>query len=463
MIKKILSWFNDKNEVVNNSSQDHASSIHAHKISRDKHPISRKDFSASALKVLYRLKDNGYEAYLVGGCIRDILLGIKPKDFDVVTNATPEQIKKCFNNCRLIGRRFRLAHIMFGREIIEVATFRGHHDEEAANEVKISKQSSEGQLLRDNVFGTIEEDAERRDFTVNALYYSINDYALYDFADGMRDIKQGNIDLIGEPETRYREDPVRMLRAVRFANKLQMTIADRTKQPIFELGHLLTNIPPARLFDESLKLFLSGQAKANFNSMLDLNLFKYYFPAVNQILTNNREDKEHRLIDLMFENTDKRINQDKTVSPSFIYAALFWYAVEQHAEDLQLEGGLTPYDAFQLAMSDIIYRAVQTVAIPKRFSAGMRDIWQLQYRLMTARGKKAQILFTHPKFRAAYDFLVLRAQVEGGELEQASQWWTKYQLTNEHKPDHTQAPQTKRPTRNKFRGKPRRAKSSKQD
>lgn len=407
-------------------------------IPRAEHPISRQHFSPSALKVLYRLKDNGYEAYLVGGCIRDVLLGIEPKDFDVVTNATPEQVKECFNNCRLIGRRFRLAHVLFGREIIEVATFRGHHEPESntdvdTNDKKVSKQSDEGQLLRDNVFGSIEEDAERRDFTINALYYSINDYAIYDFANGMQSIKDGLIDLIGDPDTRYREDPVRMLRAVRFSNKLRMKIAPRTEAPIYELAHLLRNIPPARLFDEFLKLFMSGKAQANFLSLREYGLFKYYFPAVEQVLSGNIEDKEERMLEKMCGNTDLRINDEKSVSPAFILAVLFWYPLEAHAKDLELESGLHPYDAFQLAMNDVLHRAIQTVAIPKRFTATMRDIWQFQHRLTKTQGKRPSQLIEHPKFRAAYDFLVLRAEIEGGDLEELADWWTNYQESDEGK------------------------------
>ena len=403
-------------------------------IPRNEHPISRKHFSPSALKVLYRLKDNGYDAYLVGGCIRDVLLGIEPKDFDVVTNATPEQVKACFNNCRLIGRRFRLANVVFGREIIEVATFRGHHEsEKELDEAKISKQSEEGQLLRDNVFGSIEEDAERRDFTINALYYSINDYAIYDFANGMQSIEQGLVDLIGDPETRYREDPVRMLRAIRFSNKLRMKIAPRTEQPIHELGHLLRNIPPARLFDEFLKLFLSGKAEDNVQSLRDFGLLKYYFPVVDQVLSGNRDDKEERMLQQMCINTDDRINQDKSISPAYVLAVLFWYPLEAHAKDLELESGLHPYDAFQMAMNDILHRAIQTVAIPKRFTATMRDIWQFQHRLTKITGKRPAQLIEQAKFRAAYDFLLLRAEVEGGDLEELADWWTQYQESDEGK------------------------------
>ena len=249
-------------------------------VGRNEHGISRKQFSPNAIKVLYRLKDGGFDAYLVGGCIRDILLGQQPKDFDVVTNATPEQVKKLFRNCRLIGRRFRLAHIVFGREIIEVATMRGHHEAAPEDKNQISQSSDQGQLLRDNVFGSIEEDAERRDFTINALYYSINDFSIHDFANGIAAINARQIELIGDPKTRYREDPVRMLRAVRFATKLDMTIAPATEKPIKELASLLDNIPPARLFEETLKLFLNGKAEENFLMLRRYNLFKSLFPAL---------------------------------------------------------------------------------------------------------------------------------------------------------------------------------------
>ena len=240
-------------------------------MTRGEHGISREDVSPNALKVMYRLNGAGFESYLVGGCVRDILMGHEPKDFDVATNATPEQIKGLFRNCRLIGRRFRLAHIVFGREVIEVATFRGHHSEEPeAKEVPknkaVSKRDAHGQLVRDNVFGSIEEDAERRDFTFNAMYYSVADFTVKDFANGLEAIEKREVRLIGDPEVRYREDPVRMLRAVRFATKLSMRISDDTAAPIKQLASLLNNIPAARLFEETLKLFLSGQGEKTFLS-----------------------------------------------------------------------------------------------------------------------------------------------------------------------------------------------------
>ncbi len=242
-------------------------------ITRNDHPVSRQQIP-NALKVLYRLNKGGYKAYLVGGGVRDILLGLTPKDFDIATNATPEQIKDLFRNCRLIGRRFRLAHILFGREIIEVATFRGHHEEDACQ--KTSKQSEHGMLLRDNIYGSIEDDAERRDFTINALYYSAIDFTIHDFAGGIADIEARQIKLIGDPETRYREDPVRMLRAIRFATKLNMNISDETEQPIKTLAPLLENIPAARMFEEFNKMFLSGKAVENFHQLRSYGLFEYF-------------------------------------------------------------------------------------------------------------------------------------------------------------------------------------------
>jgi poly(A) polymerase len=370
------------------------------------------------------LKDGGYDAYLVGGCIRDILLGIEPKDFDVVTNATPEQIKKLFRNCRLIGRRFRLAHIVFGREIIEVATMRGHH--EASESKNQTSQSSEhGQLLRDNVYGSIEEDAERRDFSINALYYSIKDFTIHDFAKGMNAIAERKIELIGDPETRYREDPVRMLRAVRFATKLDMEIAQPTKRPIYELSELLSHIPAARLFEETLKLFLNGKAEKNYHLLREFGLFKQLYPELDDIIENSETGFETRFIAQMFANTDKRINAEKKVTPAFVYAALLWFPLLKRSEQLQREN-ILPFDAYAQAMNNVLSENAKHVAVPKRFTLGARDIWHIQLRFDKRVGQRAYRLSQQPRFKAAYDFLLLR--VESGEQEQAelAQWWTEY-------------------------------------
>jgi poly(A) polymerase len=406
--------------------------------SRDQHPVSRKLLSQNALKVLYRLNKGGFDAYLVGGGVRDILLGFEPKDFDIATNATPDEIKALFRNCRLIGRRFRLAHIVFGREIIEVATFRGHHDNATDQEKsckKTSKQSEDGMLLRDNIYGSIDEDAERRDFTINALYYSAKDFKVYDFANGVKDVNDKVIRLIGDPETRYREDPVRMLRAIRFATKLDMKISDGTKAPIKELSSLMANIPAARLFEEFLKMFISGKAVANFEQLRNYNLFGYFFPAVDQAL-NDKSEEQRFLLDfimLSMENTDKRINNNQRVTPAFLFAAMLWYPLQKHIQQIKVTTQLTPQDVFFAALNEIMPEQQRSIAIPKRFQSVIKDIWILQDKLNRREGKRAFKTFEHPKFRAGYDFLLLRAQIEGtDELKELARWWTDFQeVSNE--------------------------------
>ncbi|MDG1733531.1 MAG: polynucleotide adenylyltransferase PcnB [Thalassotalea sp.] len=408
-------------------------------IERGGHTVSRKNISDNALKVLYRLNKGGYDAYLVGGGVRDILLGQQPKDFDIATNATPEQIKALFRNCRLIGRRFRLAHIVFGRDIIEVATFRGHHDntKDTAKEKtssaskdpkkQHSKQSEHGMLLRDNIYGTIEEDAERRDFTINSLYYSARDFKIYDFANGLADIEQKQIRLIGDPETRYREDPVRMLRAIRFATKLDMNIHKDTAKPIPTLAPLMANIPAARMFEEYLKLFLGGKAQANFHLLAENNLLQYFFPQMSQILTANTNKPAIAFIEQVLINTDKRINDGLRVTPAFLLAAVIWYSLEENIAALMVDNTLAPQDAFFAAMHEIMAEQQRCVAIPKRFQLPMKDIWILQQKLHRREGAKAFKMLEHQRFRAAYDFLLLRAQVEGGELQELADWWTSFQ------------------------------------
>jgi poly(A) polymerase len=402
-------------------------------LSRNQHPVSRQLLSPSALKVLYRLNKSGSDAYLVGGGVRDILLGLKPKDFDIATNATPDEIKALFRNCRLIGRRFRLAHIVFGREIIEVATFRGHHDNATEQEQsckKTSKQSEHGMFLRANIYGTIDEDAERRDFTINALYYSSKDFKVYDFANGVKDVEDKVIRLIGDPETRYREDPVRMLRAIRFATKLDMTISPETRAPIKELSTLMANIPAARMFEEFLKLFISGKAVANYEQLRSYNLFTYFFPAVEQELNNNNQLLE-RFIMLALENTDNRINNDQRVTPAFLFAAMLWYPLQKYIKQININNNLAPQDSFFAALSEIMPEQQRSIAIPKRFQGVMKDIWILQDKLARREGKRAFKTFEHPKFRAGYDFLLLRAEIENTpDLIELATWWTDFQTVS---------------------------------
>ena len=398
-------------------------------IPREQHTISRKDISENALKVLYRLNKAGYEAYLVGGGVRDLLLGKKPKDFDVTTNATPDQVRKLFRNCRLVGRRFRLAHVMFGPEIIEVATFRGHHEEQPADRTT-SQRGQNGMLLRDNIFGSIEEDAQRRDFTINSLYYSVADFTVRDYVGGMNDLEDGVIRLIGNPETRYREDPVRMLRAVRFAAKLHMTISPETAEPIPRLATLINDVPPARLFEESLKLLQAGYGFDTYQLLRECSLFQPLFPTITRYFTEGGNTPMERIINQVLKNTDNRIHNDMRVNPAFLFATMLWYPQLETAQRIAQESGLTYHDAFALAMNDVLDEACRTLAIPKRITSLIRDIWQLQLRMSRRQGKRAWKLMEHPKFRAAYDLLALRAEAENNhELQRLAQWWGEFQVS----------------------------------
>ena len=400
------------------------------KLEKGQHPVNHNLISENALKVLYRLHKSGYQAYLVGGGVRDIFIGQEPKDFDIATNAEPEQIKKLFHNCRLVGRRFRLAHILFGRDMIEVATFRGHHVEEKEQNQQTSKQSDGGMLLRDNVYGTISEDAERRDFTVNALYYNIADRAVYDFAGGLADLQSKQLRLIGDPETRYREDPVRMLRAVRFSAKLDMQISPEAKAPIKQLANLLQSIPAARLFEETLKLFLNGHGLATYKLMKEHGLFQPLFPLVSKYQNEDGSSNCDKFIEIALENTDSRINAGKRVTPAYLYAAMLWYPLEALAEERVIDSGLNYSDALLLAMNDALDSQTKSIAIPRRFTSTIRDIWHLQGRLPRRQGKRAEKAFEHLKFRAGFDFLEMRAEIQGGDLVEVTQWWRDYQTAN---------------------------------
>ena len=397
-------------------------------IPRDQHALSRKDISENALKVLYRLNKAGFEAYLVGGGVRDLLLGKRPKDFDVTTSATPDQVRKLFRNCRLVGRRFRLAHVMFGPEIIEVATFRGHHEEQKSDK-QTSQTGENGMLLRDNIFGSIEEDAQRRDFTINSLYYSVADFSIRDYVGGLRDLHNGVVRLIGDPETRYREDPVRMLRAVRFAAKLNMTISPETGEPIPRLATLINDVPPARLFEESLKLLQTGHGYDTYELLREYQLFQPLFPTITRYFTEHGDSPMERIIAQVLKNTDTRIHNDMRVNPAFLFSAIFWYPQLEMAQKLTQESGLAYMDAFALAMNEVLDEACRALAIPKRITTLVRDIWGLQLRLSRRQGKRAWKLMEHPKFRAAYDLLALRAEVENNqELQRLTKWWGEFQV-----------------------------------
>lgn len=393
-------------------------------IPRAEHPLSRSEISDSALKVLYRLHKSGYAAYLVGGGVRDRLLGKLPKDFDVATNATPEQVRSLFRNARIIGRRFRIVHVRFGREVIEVTTFRGQAESDQSPH---HEQSEAGLLLRDNVWGSIEEDALRRDFTINALYYNIADFAIYDFAGGMADIAARTLRIIGDPETRYREDPVRMLRAIRFAAKLDFTLSTETAAPIYEQAPLLLQIPPARLFDEVLKLFMAGHAVDTLHLLREYRLFGMMFPMTEEAF--GHDPHALAVLEQALTNTDHRIREERPVTPAFLYAALLWPALKAIQADLVAEG-MPPIPALQQAGNQLMHRQNQHVMIPKRFAFPMREIWDMQLRLEKRHGKRAFQLLHEPRFRAGYDFLLQREKA-GEPTEGLAQWWTQFQEASE--------------------------------
>ncbi len=488
-------------------------------IPRSEHTISRSHISPNALRVLYKLRDAGFMAFLVGGCVRDLLIGLEPKDFDVATDALPEQVKRLFRNCRLVGRRFRLAHVFFGREIIEVATFRaasapsqgeeplpdadpedgeapelddpqleetqetnamlleqappptmaraaapdvsrsasgrGYEERDNGNrgdgrrgeggrgnrdrgrmfaeadsdsdtDVLAERMFDEtGRILRDNVYGTIDADVWRRDFTANSLYYNIADFSVWDYCGGVEDIAARKLKLIGDPETRFREDPVRMLRAARFEAKLGFDIDPPTAEPIGRLRELLAGVPPARLFDETLKLFLTGHGARSYEVLRRRGLLATLLPTVDSYLTAHPDSLVEKLLLQGLRNTDGRVQMDKPVTPTFLFALLLYGPIASIIES-------TPPERWHelgtiLDACDLASRQAQTnIAIPKRFSLGVREMFALQPRLEHPRGRRALRVLEHPRFRAAYDLLLLRAQY-GLASEEMADWWTRIQ------------------------------------
>ena len=417
-------------------------------IDRADHGVSRKDISPNALRVLYKLRDAGFEAYIVGGAVRDLLIGGHPKDFDVATNATPEQVRAQFRNCRLIGRRFRLAHIMFGQEIIEVATFRASGDDDtAAGDRQVHE---EGHLIRDNVYGTLEEDAFRRDFTANALYYTIEDFSVRDFVGGYADVLERRLRLIGDPETRYREDPVRMLRAARLAAKLGFTIDPSAARPIPALAPLLAGAAPARLFDECQKLFLAGHAEASFLGLETHGLLPVLFPETAEALAMNRSGALRRMVLDGLRSTDARVREDQPVTPAFLFAVLLWPAYCRELARLQAQG-VEAAVAQQRAADRVTLHQTHSIALPRRFSLPMQEIWLLQPRFALRQRKRVFRLLAHPRFRAAFDFLTLRS-LTATELQAEVTFWidaqgASHEQLAEQLPRKTEAAPADRPRR----------------
>lgn len=450
------------------------------------HHVSSRDVSGAALKVLHRLNDAGYSAYLVGGGVRDLLLGKHPKDFDVTTDASPEEIRRLFSNSRIIGRRFRLVHVRYGREIVEVATFRGKGADAVADvdldedlelvedlesnfdaaaeddftpdrdmeRERINRRAGRpaGVLASDNVYGTMEEDASRRDFTINALFYCVKDSSVIDYCEGMRDLEAKQIRVIGNPEKRYREDPVRMLRAIRFAAKLGFTIEKQSAAPIGDLANLLAHVPPARLYDELVKLIVCAHSLPAFDLLHFYGLFEFLFPQTYACLLGNQSEMTSRLIKLALKETDARIAAEKSINPAFMIAILLWQPLQDRLHFHESEGN-NLYVSMQLAQNDVVREQLHVFAAPRRTMTSVREIWMLQYQLAQTRKHRILRAFEHPRFRAGYDFLLLRAKA-GEPVQSLADWWTEFQkvdhdrqesLMNELQGSHG-APKKRRPS-----------------
>jgi poly(A) polymerase len=428
-------------------------------IPRAEHSISRQNISPNALRVLYRLREGGYQAFLVGGCLRDLMLGVEPKDFDVATSARPEEVKRLFRNCRLIGRRFRLAHVFYGRDIIEVATFRAasapsqgeepDDDPDIVPEVGASEgedaepasleeiedtediasidrvTDEQGRILRDNSYGTIDEDVWRRDFTCNGLYYNIEDFSLWDYVGSVEDIKARRLKLIGDPEQRYREDPVRMLRAARFEAKLGFTMEPATEAPVANLRHLLAQVPAARLFDETLKLFLTGHGERSLEVLRRRKLLDVLYPNVDQYLQQHPGSMVEKLLVAGLINTDRRVATDRPVTPTFLFTLLLYGPIAAYIEKQPPERW-DDVGTILDACDHALRAATERVTIPRRFALGMREMFALQPRLEHPRSRRALRLLEQPRFRAAFDLLLLRAEI-GMAPRETAQWWTRLQ------------------------------------
>ncbi|MEO8741515.1 MAG: polynucleotide adenylyltransferase PcnB [Casimicrobiaceae bacterium] len=388
----------------------------------DDHPVRRSQISRGAQDVTRKLQQAGFKSFVVGGAVRDLLLGIEPKDFDIATDATPEQVKPLFRRAFIIGKRFRLVNVLAGPETIEVSTFRARQTgDDAADE--------HGRLLSDNVFGSQAEDAARRDFTCNALYFDPVSEEVWDYVGGVADVRAKRMRLIGDPVTRYREDPVRMLRAARLAAKLGLILEKKTAAPIPELAPLIQNVPPARLFDEMEKLLLSGHAAESVKSLRQHGLHHGVLPLLDVIV---EQPLGQRFIELALANTDDRVRQGKSVTPAFLFATLLWHEVLA-SWNAAKAGGERPMPALFDAMDKVLEQQAQRLAIPRRFEAAIKEIWTLQPRFEQRSGQRPFRLLEHPRFRAGYDFVQLRCdsgEMEG-ELAGLGDWWDRFQHADE--------------------------------
>ncbi len=383
---------------------------------KSEHRLPLAEISSAAKKIINKLVEHGFEAYLVGGAIRDLLLGLHPKDFDIATDATPEDIKNIFKGrCRIIGRRFRLAHVYMGNSIYEVATFRGSDPGD-----RVMKK---GQIIRDNVFGTIDQDAIRRDFTCNALYFDLQEESILDFAAGVHDLKKGELKLIGNPNKRFVEDPVRMLRAVRFHAKLGLTLSAEMRQHIVNNRMYLRNVPTARLFDETIKMFHCGNMEIAYKELLELKLFEILFPAAAQIVPKQKQ--WHDFLIQAFSNTDDRLRNGLSITPVFLTACVLWLEFLPIYHQI-LNSGKNSHDALHDATTQVMVNQREHLMVPKAIQNGVRQMWMLQLRFKKMFGKGVYSTLHHPRFRAAYDFLLLRNTVDD-KLNQPTEFWTNIQ------------------------------------
>lgn len=418
MIKKFLQKVFSKKtkaELAINQADSIDTSM-AKKITAKTHKINKDLITQAALKTCEGLQKSGFEAFIVGGAVRDLLLNVKPKDFDIATNATPEEVNRVFRRSRIIGRRFRLVHVLWGQETIEVSTFRGHHQADGD-----AKTNDSGRILRDNIFGSLEHDAARRDFTANALYYNPANQEVLDFHNGVADIKANVLRMIGDPLTRYQEDPVRMLRAVRLSAKLGLKIDAATQAPIAKNANLLQDVPPSRLFDEMLKLFLSGHAIESVNALRAQHLHHGLLPMLDVVLEQPLGEK---FVMLALKNTDDRISIGKSANPSFLFACLLWHEVLTAWQTYQ-DKGESFIPALHMAMNEVIATQAEKLAIHNRHTATMKEIWGLQPRFEQRAGKRPFGILEHPRYRAGYDFLLLRC--DSGEIDaELGTWWTAF-------------------------------------
>ena len=384
-------------------------------IARGKHGISRKQISRGALDVLYKLHKAGFQAFIVGGGVRDLLLGKQPKDFDIATNATPAQVRRTIRNSRVIGRRFQIVHVYFQNEIVEVSTFRGG--------------SASSITEFDNTFGTIEQDAWRRDFTINALYYSISDFAVYDFMNAMDDIKAKKLVMIGDVKVRFHEDPIRILRAIRLAAKLPITLDKAISAEIPGLSAKLLEVPQSRLFDELVKLFLSGGAQNSLPLLIDNGLLKLLFPGIHETILHDKN--AYGFVEAVLATTDDRLNQGKSVNPGYLIASMLWPYLQFKIKQ-KMDKGLRFSHALSDSVPEVVREQISVFPIPKRFLAMLRSVWMLQYHFERRRKNRVQRVLHHRYFRAGVDFLKLRAEL--GEVDQElADWWFKFHASRSRK------------------------------